>query len=158
MDDAFRASIGHQGLHRLYDYWHELKAGKLEPPQRSSFDPLRIGPFLSSLIINEVLHGEAADGGARFRIRLEGDDVVRARGYSAKGHYLDEPGVLVLNPDATISEYRQVVSSGEPSYSAGRFQHAQQRYGRMYRLVLPFAGKEHPGRVDFLFVDFRFEI
>ncbi len=158
MDDAFRTSIGHQGLHTLYDYWCELKAGQAAPPQRSSFDPLRFGPLLSSLIINEALHGQATDGGVRFRIRLEGDDIVRARGYSAKGRYLDEPGVLLLNPDATIDEYRRVVASGLPSYSAGRFHHAQHRYGHMYRLVLPFAGSEHPGRVDFLFVDFRHEI
>ncbi|WP_428248816.1 PAS domain-containing protein [Ferrovibrio sp.] len=158
MDDAFRTSIGHQGLHTLYDYWRELKAGRTAPPQRSSFDPLRFGPLLSSLIINEALHGQAADGGVRFRIRLEGDDIVRARGSSAKGRYLDEPGVLLLNPEATINEYRGIVASGQPSYSEGRFHYAQHRYGRMYRLALPFAGLEHPERVDFLFVDFRYEI
>jgi|GEM_PF-5057039 len=158
MDDSYRAGIGHPGLLALYDYWFELKAGRPEPPQRTAFDPLRMGAALPTLIINEVVHGAAPDGGPRFRIRLEGDDVVQARGFSSKGRFIDEPGVLLLKKESTIAEYVQVVATGVPSYRQGRFKHAEGRFGKLYRLAVPFAGPEHPARVDFLYVCFRHEI
>ncbi|MBP7063967.1 hypothetical protein [Ferrovibrio sp.] len=150
--DGFRATIGHPGLLPLYDHWRELRQDDARPPPRDAFDPRRLGRALAWLIVNEVVHGAAPDGGPRFRIRLEGDDVVQARGYGAKGRFIDEPGVLVLHNEVT-AHYRRIVETGRPWYSEGRFRHAEGRYGQLYRLAVPFAG-EVPDRVDFIFVGF----
>ncbi len=151
-NNGFRAAIGHPGLLPLYDYWCELQQDGASPPPRDAFDPRRLGRALAWLIVNEVVHGAAPDGGPRFRIRLEGDDVVQARGYGAKGRFIDEPGVLLLHNEVT-AQYRRIVETRQPWYSEGGFRHAEGRYGRLYRLAVPFAGAL-PGRVDFIFVGF----
>ena len=88
-----RDSIHHPLLRELYDLWETLRAGR-PLPRRADFDPFRLPRLLPFLIVNAV---ERSPGGkVRFRIRLEGEGVVQARGKTAKGRYLDEPGVIVL--------------------------------------------------------------
>lgn len=160
--DPFRATIRHPGLLPLYDHWYALRGASALPPPREQFDPLCLRGALSSLIVNEVVHGAAADGGPRFRIRLEGDDVVQARGFGAKGRFIDEPGVLVLHNEV-MQHYRRIIETAQPWYSEGQFRHAEGRHGRLFRLAVPFSaaatqGSPAAGRVDFIFVGFLHQI
>jgi hypothetical protein len=92
----------------------------------------------------------------RFRVRLEGDDVVRARGWAARGRYLDDPGVVVRGENV-IADYQRMVAERRPWYMEGTFRPDAFRAGSLYRLALPFAGDD-PERVDFIVVGFIHDI
>lgn len=144
-----RDTIHHPLLRELYDYWDALRAG-LALPRRADFDPFKLPRLLPSLIVNEVERGPK--GRLRFRIRLEGEAVVRARGRPAKGRYLDDPGVIVLG-DGVIEAYERIVAERRPWYTEGTFRPDASRSGSLHRLALPFAGDD-PERVDFIVVGF----
>ena len=143
-----RETIHHPLLRDLYDYWQSLRAGD-GLPRRADFDPFKLPRLLPFLIVNEV--ERAPKGRLRFRIRLEGEAVVQARGRSAKGRYLDEPGVVVL--EGVIEGYERIVADRRPWYSEGTFRPDAFRSGSLHRLALPFAGGD-PERVDFIVVGF----
>ena len=144
-----RDTIHHPLLRDLYDYWESLRAGRALP-RRADFDPFKLPRLLPSLIVNEVERGPG--GRLRFRIRLEGEGVVQARGRTAKGRYLDEPGVVVLG-SGVREAYERIVSERRPSYAEGTFRPDALRSGSLHRLALPFAGGD-PERVDFIVVAF----
>jgi len=144
-----RETIHHPLLRDLYDYWEALRAGR-SLPQRADFDPFKLPRLLPFLIVNEVERGPK--GRLRFRIRLEGEGVAQARGRSAKGRYVDEPGVVVLG-EGVIEAYERVVADRRPWYSEGTFRPDAFRSGSLHRLALPFAGGD-PERVDFIVVGF----
>jgi hypothetical protein len=144
-----RDTIHHPRLLELYDHWEALRAGRALP-RRADFDPFLTPRLLPYLIVNEVERG--AGGEARFRIRLEGEAVVQARGRGAKGRYLDEPGVIVLGA-GVIEAYRRMIADRRPWYTEGTFRPDSLRSGTLHRLALPFAGDD-PERVDFIIVGF----
>jgi hypothetical protein len=148
-----RDSIHHPLLRDLYDYWASLR-GDLALPRRADFDPLQLPRLLPFLIVNEVERGPG--GTMRFRIRLEGEGVVAARGHSARGRYLDEPGVVVLG-EGVAEAYERIVAERRPWYAEGTFRPDELRSGLLRRLALPFAGDD-PERVDFIVVGFVHEI
>lgn len=149
---AMRDTVDHPLLKQLYDYWQRLR-GARRFPLRAEFDPMALPPILPHLVVNEVERGPG--GKLRFRLRLEGEHVVRARGFSAKGRYLDEPGVVVLSNDV-VAAYSRLVATGEPWYSEGSFSTEQIRFGRLHRLALPFGAKTD-AVVDFVIVGFVHE-
>ncbi len=148
-----RNTIHHPLLRDLYDYWESLR-GTRALPRRADFDPFRLTRLLPSLIVNEVERGPG--GRLRFYIRLEGEAVVQARGRSARGRYLDEPGVVVLG-SGVIEAYERIVADRRPWYSEGTFRPDASRSGSLHRLALPFAGDD-PERVDFIIVGFIHDI
>ena len=144
-----RDAIHHPLLLALYDYWVSLR-GERALPRRADFDPFKLPRLLPSLIVNEVERGPG--GRLRFRIRLEGEGVVQVRGWTAKGRYLDEPGVVLLG-SGVIEAYERIVADRRPWYSEGTFRPDAFRSGSLHRLALPFAGDD-PERVDFIVVGF----
>lgn len=147
-----RETVHHPLLKQLQEYWLGLRAGRRFPLRRE-FDPMALPRLVPHLIVNEVERG--AGGKVRFRIRLEGEQVARARGGSAKGRYLDEPGVVVLGNDV-LRAYTRMVADAEPWYSEGTFSTEQIRSGRLYRLALPFGG-DSDAEVAFIVVGFVHE-
>ena len=144
-----RDTIHHPLLRALYDYWDALRGGRALP-RRADFDPFKLPRLLPFLIVNAVERGPG--GKLRFRIRLEGEGVVQARGHTAKGRYLDEPGVVVLG-SGVMEAYRRMVEDRRPWYTEGSFRPDAFRSGSLHRLALPFAGDD-PERVDFIVVGF----
>lgn len=144
-----RDTIHHPLLRDLYDQWEALRRGR-PLPRRADFDPFKLPRLLPFLIVNEVERG--ARGKLRFRIRLEGEAVVLARGKGAKGRYLDEPGVIVLG-SGVIEAYARMVADRRPWYTEGTFRPDAFRSGKLHRLALPFAGEDSE-RVDFIIVGF----
>lgn len=144
-----RDTIRHPLLRDFYDHWEALRAVRALP-RRADFDPFRMPRLLPFLIVNEVERG--AGGKLRFRVRLEGEGVVEARGRSAKGRYVDEPGVIVLG-NGVIEAYERMIADRRPWYAEGTFRPDALRSGSLHRLALPFAGDD-PERVDFIIVGF----
>lgn len=144
-----RDTIHHPLLRELFDHWEALRAGR-PLPRRAEFDPFKLPKLLPFLIVNQV--ERSPNGKLRFRIRLEGEGVVQARGKTAKGLYLDEPGVIVLG-SGVIEAYRRMAEDRRPWYTEGTFRPDAFRSGMLHRLALPFAGDD-PERVDFIIVGF----
>ena len=144
-----RDTIHHPLLREFYDHWEALRAGR-PLPRRADFDPFKLPRLLPFLIVNQV--ERSPNGKLRFRIRLEGEGVVQARGKTAKGRYIDEPGVIVLG-SGVIEAYRRLVADRRPWYAEGTFRPDAFRSGMLHRLALPFAGDDLE-RVDFIIVGF----
>jgi hypothetical protein len=144
-----RDTIQQPLLAELYEYWEALR-GDRALPRRADFDPFKLSRLLPWLIVNEVERGPG--GKIRFRVRLEGEGVAQVRGRSARGRYLDEPGVIVLG-DAVIPAYERIVGDRRPWYVTGTFRPDAFRSGVLHRLALPFA-VDDPERVDFVIVGF----
>ena len=69
-DCAFRAQLALPGQRELFDYWHEISAGK-SIPSRADFDPLRIPHLLPHLGLIDLRdgfdHGQFRLAGTRLR-------------------------------------------------------------------------------------------
>lgn len=145
----FAATIDHPQLRDLFREWVGLR-GERPMPSRIDIDPTRVPRLLPNLIINEVT-GDPP----RFRIRLEGEAITAARGFSGRGRFIDEEGMLVLRDDA-IAVYRRIVADWRPAYTKGSFGRLEARWGQLYRLALPLS--DDGRRVDHLLVGFYHEI
>lgn len=147
--ESLRRQVRHPRLLELLDYWLTLGGGS-RLPLKSEFDPAAIPRLLANIVVKEVERDPL-----RFRIRLEGEQVSAARGFSAAGRYFDEPGVVVLKDDA-LEAYAEMVADCRPRYSDGAFSYKDGRGGRLYRLALPFSRE---GRtVDFIIAGFYHEL
>ena len=84
MPEAGEAAIADVRLRALFGYWRE-KRGDGTMPARADLDPLEIPTLLPIVGLVDVL-----DGGARFRYRLVGTEIVDVDGHDATGRFLDE--------------------------------------------------------------------
>jgi hypothetical protein len=120
-------------LRRVYDLWI-AKRNERAFPAREELAPRDLGPALPYLTLCEVL-----DGGADFRLRIVGEEVLAAYGHHLKGRML---GSLVDEIGTTMLEaYRDVVSRRAPLLLHGWFEHERQQFFQREVLILPL-GRE----------------
>ena len=81
---AARIAACHESVRALHDYWRR-KAGKRSMPRRADIDPSEIKPFLSSIILVDVV-----PDARRFVYRLTGTSEVAERGYDPTGKSIVE--------------------------------------------------------------------
>lgn len=129
-------------LRRLLVYWTERCAGRAMPA-RADIDPLDFAYILGNI----VLLGVERDP-LRFRVRLQGTEVVQRLGFDLTGRTLDElamPSFRALIAGA-VSE---VVASGRPLLRQ-RNMIMDDRLLRYESLLLPLAGDS--GAVDHVMI------
>ncbi len=143
MPEAGEAAIADARLRALLSYWR-AKRGDRAMPARADLDPLEIPTLLPIVGLVDVL-----DGGARFRYRLVGTEMVEVAGHDPTGRFLDE-----VLPDSGYADYliglfREVTRERRPLYGESDF-HGQGRVERqMRRLLMPLS---RDGRaVDMIF-------
>jgi hypothetical protein len=83
-DDPTRPILVDPLLQRLYDYWDKERGGRLMPT-RNDIDPIKMRYILAHVMLVDVL----ADPN-RFRIRLQGTEVVWWVGSDLTGRMLEE--------------------------------------------------------------------
>jgi len=116
-------------LRRVLALWTGRK-GERVFPAREELSPRDLGPALPYLTLCEVL-----DGGADFRLRIVGEEVLAAYGHHLKGRTL---GSLVDEIGSTMLDaYRGVVSSRTPLLLHGWFEHERQQIFLREVLILP---------------------
>lgn len=76
---AARIAASHPSVRALHEYWHR-KAGGRSMPRRADIDPAEIKPYLSSIILVDVV-----PDARRFIYRLTGTSEVAERGYDPTG-------------------------------------------------------------------------
>ncbi len=143
MPEAGEAAIADARLRALFGYWRE-KRGPGARPARADLDPLEIPTLLPIVGLIDVL-----DGGARFRYRLMGTEIVDMDGHDPTGRFLDE-----VLPDSGYADYligllREVTRERRPLYGESDFRGQDRIQRRVRRLFMPLSGD---GRaVDMIF-------
>jgi len=123
----------HWKIAAIYDYWQSLwRDGK--PPSRAAFDPVDIPRLLPNIWLLDVVHQEPL----RFRYRLIGTHVAKARAMDRTGQFMDEefPNFYDGRVFATL---RDVVTTRLPAWRRGPTEQQHRRDAILYveRLFLP---------------------
>lgn len=143
MPETGEATIADARLRALFDYWAG-KRGERAMPARADLDPLEIPTLLPIIGLVDVL-----DGGARFRYRLVGTEIVDVAGHDPTGRFLDE-----VLPDSGYADYliglfREVTRERRPLYGESDFHGQGHIERRVRRLLMPLS---RDGRsVDMIF-------
>ena len=133
MPEAGEAAIADARLRALFGYWRE-KRGDRAMPARADLDPLDIPTLLPIVGLVDVL-----DGGARFRYRLIGTEIVGVAGHDPTGRFLDE-----VLPDSGYADYliglfREVARERRPLYGESDFRGQGHIEHRVRRLLMPLS-------------------
>lgn len=126
-------------LKRVFAVWRDLtpgakRDGTVEPPPREAFSPHLIAPSdLPFVVLLDVI-----DGGADFRFRLAGTEVVRVVGFEFTGVRLMDHLHLTEVQDL-LDSYRDCVRTAAPVVYAGTLARFDKRFVTYERLTLPLA-------------------
>ncbi len=143
MPEARDAIIADARLRALFGYWRE-KRGDRAMPARADLDPLEIPTLLPIVGLVDVL-----DGGARFRYRLVGTEMVDVSGHDPTGRFLDEALPDSGYADYLIDMFREVTRERRPLYGESDFRGQGRIECRVRRLLMPLS---RDGRaVDMIF-------
>lgn len=120
------------GAEDLLAHWNANR-GASGLPDRSSFDPLSLRPYLGNLLIVDVEDGQPE---RRYRYRLIGTEVADMSGRDMTGRYFED----IYNPTA-LTEMRHcfgwVVDRKQPARVFGTFRHAHRAFLAFEGIFLP---------------------
>jgi hypothetical protein len=125
------AEIEAEELHRLYAYWQSRLAGRRYPARRD-LDPLDFRYLMGRIVLLDVLREPL-----RFRIRLQGMEIVKYFGRDMTGKTFDE----ILRPELRaflLQRAKELLEGGVP-YFARRELIKDERTLRFEAAVLPLA-------------------
>ncbi len=143
MPEAGDTAIADARLRALFGYWRE-KRGDRAMPARADLDPLEIPTLLPIVGLVDVL-----DGGARFRYRLVGTEIVDVAGHDPTGRFLDEALPDSGYADYLIGLFREATRECRPLYGESDFRDRNRIERRVRRLLMPLS---RDGRaVDMIF-------
>lgn len=120
------------GLLPLYRYWEEKRAGR-RMPSRADIDPAELVPFLSRMMIVDVV-----EDARRYVYRLVGTREVEARGRDPTGRPVGE-AFIGSSREKVLSNYDQVALSGDPLVDAGVVVTTEDRLDDSQVLFLPIS-------------------
>ncbi len=134
MPEAGEAAIADARVRARLGYWRE-KRGDHAMPARADLDPLDIPTLLPIVGLIDVL-----DGGARFRYRLIGTEIVEVGGHDPTGRFLDEVLPEWGYADYLIGLFREVTRERRPLYGESDFRGPGRMEHRVRRLLMPLSG------------------
>jgi len=103
-------------LKEFYRYWRG-RCGERAMPRRADIDPVDMPPrLLPNLFLADVV-----EGGARFRYRLVGTELVNMLGWDPTGGYVDEINQSASYCDYIVALYRRVIDARLPVFSMSRY-------------------------------------
>ena len=133
MIDEFRDAMRLDAQRELYDYWTELRGGRVMP-KRSEIDPVAIPRVLPNLALVD-LEGEGE--ALRLRVRLLGTTLVERYG-ERTGKYLDE--YQLGKTYAQIhAAYAECANQRAPHASEGDYWTEDDHHLKVARLLLPLS-------------------
>ncbi|NBC31601.1 MAG: PAS domain-containing protein [Alphaproteobacteria bacterium] len=132
-EDFSSDDLPHSRMQAMFGYWTERRNGGTMPPV-SAIDPLDMPR--NSLAYLAVL--EIVDNPRRFRIRLQGTQMVEAIGRDLTGQYLDE----LAGMDQPIARTQWCCTHRRPYLVEAPFSWSPQHYKTYSSLNLPFGDAE----------------
>ena len=133
MPEVEDTTIADVRLRALFGYWRE-KRGDGAMPARADLDPLEIPTLLPIVGLVDVL-----DGGARFRYRLVGTEIVEVDGHDPTGRFLDEAPPDSGYADYLIGLFREVTRERRPLYGECDFRGPGHIERRVRHLLMPLS-------------------
>ncbi len=133
MPETGHAAIADARLRALFGYWRE-KRGDRAMPARADLDPLEIPTLLPIVGLVDVL-----DGGARFRYRLTGTEIVDVDGHDPTGRFLDEAPPDAGYADYLIGLFREVTRERRALYGESDSRGQGRIERRVRRLLMPLS-------------------
>lgn len=121
----------------LHDTWSSLCSDG-QPPDRETLDVFTLRPWLGHISVYE-----AVDGGADFRIRLEGTRIAAMTGEDWTGRHASQ--VDQAFGSALLEALREVLETARPSFHTTRIY--QRSYQNAARMLLPVRSRRD-GPVD----------
>jgi len=131
----------------LYQLWQAKRAGRRYPARRD-FDVRELAPWIGDLELVEIVR----EPRLRYRFRLVGTNITAIDGSDVTGRFADE----IFSPDIDyiVSEYNEVLRTGEPCLAEGVLKPNLRGLTMIYRkLVLPLATDDNT--IDMLMVHLR---
>jgi hypothetical protein len=125
------AEVTSEEIRRLYDYWKTRLAGRRYPARRD-IDPLDFRYLLGSIMLVDVLRSPL-----RFRIRLQGVELVKYFGRDLTGKFFDD----IARPELRafiLQRAKELIEAGEP-YFARREVIVDKQSIRFEAAMLPLA-------------------
>ncbi len=123
-------------IQELHAVWQRMR-GARELPARRDFDPVEVPWLLSRMFLVDVLPTDVA--ARRYRVRLEGTELVASHGRDWTGRFLHEVNELAA-ADRLVAAADYVVARRAPLMSAGQlYWLADKRYYHYESIVLPLA-------------------
>jgi hypothetical protein len=120
-------------LRTLYSYWREKRGGRAMPA-RLDIEPTEIPTLLPIVGLTDVV-----DGGARFRYRLLGTEIVEMTGTDPTGRYLDEGLPDGGYADYLIGLFREVAEARRALYGESDLPGGDRIERQVRRLLLPLS-------------------
>ncbi len=133
MVDAFRDTLPLDLQKELYDYWTELRGGRIMP-KRSEIDPLAIPRVLPNIALVD-LEGEGE--AMRLRVRLLGTTLAQRYG-ERTGQYLDEFALGETYAEI-YAAYADCANRRAPHASEGDYWTEDDHHLKVARLLLPLS-------------------
>lgn len=99
-------------IQAVYRYW-KGKAGVRKMPARADIDPVDLAPYLSSMLLVDVVPRDNRQEGHTYIYRLVGTREVEMRGHDPTGKPV-AGNSLGHDPEAALRNYRAVVATKEP--------------------------------------------
>lgn len=147
--DPLRARLTDPDMAALYEYWLKRRHDR-RMPSRRDIDPVELPRQLPNTMLIDVEQNPL-----RFRYRLVGTRVVGASGEDRTGAYFEVVEFFAKNP-VVMTQYRQVVESGEPLFSLEPFKnYVNNTDYQVERLMLPLSSDG--ASVDMILVYFSFK-
>jgi hypothetical protein len=120
------------GLQPLYDYWNGKRRAR-KMPRRADIDPLELGPYLSRLMIVDVVDDER-----RYVYRLVGTAEVTERGRDPTGRAVGE-AFIGSSLEKVLSNYDRVMLTRAPHIDTGSVITLQDKLDESHVIFLPIS-------------------
>jgi hypothetical protein len=130
-------------LRQLYAYWCERCAGR-SMPARTEIDPLDFRYILGNIVLLGVERDPPPANAVRFRVRLQGTEIVQRLGFDLTGRTLDDLAMPAFR-GLIANAVAEVAADGVPLLRQ-RNMIMDDRLLRYEALVLPLSGER--GLVD----------
>lgn len=126
-------------IRELEALWHKMRGGR-ELPSRRDFDPVDVPWLLSRMFLVDVLPTDVA--ARRYRVRLEGTELVASHGSDWTGRFLHEVNGLAA-ADRLVATADRVVAGRAPFISTGALYWLPGKPHYHYEsILLPLAGAD----------------
>ena len=121
-------------LQELHTLWQRMR-GRRGIPSRRDFDPIEVPWLLSRMFLVDVLPGAVPE--QRYRVRLEGTELVASHGRDWTGKYLHEVNELA-SADRLVAVADRIVAGRAPFMSTGQlYWLSDKRYYHYESILLP---------------------
>ena len=131
------AEIQNNKLMKLFDYWNNLRNGRLMPA-RSDVNPVDLVFMLGWILLIEIYPDPTGNQPFLFRYRLSGAELDRISRCSLQGHWANELSDN-FQRYATIHAFQEAAKTAAPNFYRVNLKRRGEKYLVYERMTLPLS-------------------